>query len=322
MSQANEQAGAGRGQAAEADLPKTAIVIPYFGAPPPWLPFFLASCARNPGFDWFLFTDFDLGEAPDNVHHVSISMDAYVGLCEEKLKLDLSEVRKDPYKLTDLKPVVGYVHSERLAEYDYWGYGDLDVVYGDLAAAYGPQLGLHDVISSHTYLLSGHLAFFRNTRSMRGLFSGFPKWREAMASPLHQAFDEKVMTQLFFQGMPDRRMFLFAPLFVSRVKVNGQEVTGHFCERFTTFNRPRLLPDGRLGRVEEWVWCDGVLTADALPDASLAYAHFSAWASGRYAGQRTGAKPWNKGGMEIDPSLAAPYDAFRITETGFHALAD
>lgn len=303
-------------------LPKVAIVVPYFGAAPAWLPFFLASCATNPAFDWILFTDFDLPDAPPNVTHVQLSLDEYVALCEERLSIDLSAARNDPYKLTDLKPVIGYVHEERLAGYDYWAWGDLDVVYGDLEESFKDQLGTYDVISCHTYLLSGHLAFFRNTKSMRGLFSGFPNWRGAMTSSVHHAFDEKVMTQLFFTGLPDRRMFMFAPLVVPRVVVNGQEIVAHFSERFSTFNRPQLLPDGRLGRVEEWVWRKGVLTADGLPQTSLAYAHFSSWATGRYAGKKTSAPRWNKGGMQIDPALAAPYDGFRITENGFFALAD
>lgn len=303
------------------NLHRTAIVVSHFGAPPPWFPFFLASCEANPSFEWILYSDFEVMGAPTNVTHEKLSLSDYVAMFEEKLGIDLSAARRDAYKICDMRPAIGYVLADRLAGYDYWGYGDLDVVYGDLAAHFGPQLGTFDVISTHTYLLSGHLVFFRNTKTLRGLFSALPDWRRLMSSAVHVAFDEKQMSQFFFQGMPDRRLFLFAPLFIPRIMVNGEEIVGHFEERFSTFNRPRLLPNGHIGRVEEWVWRDGILTADALLEESLAYAHFSAWASGRYALQRTGAKSWNKGGMEIDPSLSVPYQAFRITETGFHAPA-
>ena len=301
---------------------KVGIVIPYFGSAPPWLPFFLRSCQANPGFDWILFTDFDIGPAPNNVHHYQVTFDEFVSKLEAGLDLKLDIIRKDSYKLTDLKPMLGHVFSELLEPYDYWGWGDMDVVYGNLDEHFGQQLGQYDVISCHTYLLSGHLAFLRNTKTLRSLFSCFPKWRSLVVLPTHQAFDENIMSALFFADQPDRRAFLYAPLYLPTVVVNDEELTAHFSERYSTFNRPWLLPDGKMGTIDEWYWKDGKLTGDATGDASLAYAHFSHWHSGRYSKDKKRRLPWSKGGMHHDSSLAIPLNSFRINADGFFAVAE
>ena len=298
----------------------TAIIVPYFGEAPPWLPFFLKSCERNPGFDWILFSDFDLGSAPENVRHHRQSFDEFVTALEEGLELNLDVVRKDSYKLTDLKPMLGHVFADILKPFDYWGWGDLDVIYGDLRKHFGSQLGQFDVISCHTYLLSGHLAFLRNTQTMRSLFSCFGNWRKIVTLPTHQSFDESIMSMLFFRDHPDRQAFFNAPLFLPTALVNGIDISAHFSERFSTFNRPRLLPNGRIGLVEEWYWDHGRLTSDAMGDRSLAYAHFSNWNTGRYAKGKVRRIPWTKGGMTIDERLKPPFDAFRINANGFFSM--
>lgn len=301
---------------------KVGIIIPFFGEAPPWLPFFLRSCASNPGFEWIIFSDFDLDSAPENVRHNQISFDDFVILLEESLDLKLDVIRTDSYKLTDLKPMFGHVFAEMIDSYDYWGWGDLDVIYGDLDEHFSQQLGKFDVISCHTYLLSGHLTILRNNRTLRSLFSCFENWRDIIALPTHQSFDENMMSMLFFRDHPDRRAFYNAPLFLPTIVVNGDEISAHFSERYSTFNQPRLLPNGKMGTVDEWYWQNGKLTSDAMENMPHAYAHFSNWNTGRYASDRSRRTPWTKGGMQIGDGLLAPYDKFRINSDGFFKLQD
>ena len=37
------------------------------------------------------------------------------------------------YKLCGCKPFYGVIHKEELRGYDYWGFGDIDLIYGDLS---------------------------------------------------------------------------------------------------------------------------------------------------------------------------------------------
>lgn len=36
------------------------------------------------------------------------------------------------YKLCDFKPTYGLIFSEYIAKYDFWGMGDIDVIYGNI----------------------------------------------------------------------------------------------------------------------------------------------------------------------------------------------
>ena len=70
---------------------KLAILIPYFGAWPAWIDFFVESCRRNSSVDWFLFSDND---PPDNrcsnVRHVRLSFADHDSLVSEALDIRFS----------------------------------------------------------------------------------------------------------------------------------------------------------------------------------------------------------------------------------------
>ena len=49
-----------------------------------------------------------------------------------KLKGMLNINLRSPYKLCDLKPAYGYIFNNLLKDFDYWGYSDLDLLFGNL----------------------------------------------------------------------------------------------------------------------------------------------------------------------------------------------
>jgi hypothetical protein len=105
---------------------KIAILIPYFGAWPAWIDFFVESCRANSTIDWILFSDSDPPEnqAP-NVNHVKCRFEEYKAVLSEALGSDLSAI--EPYKICDFRPALGFVHGEMLGSYDFIGTGDLDI---------------------------------------------------------------------------------------------------------------------------------------------------------------------------------------------------
>ena len=46
----------------------------------------------------------------------------------------------DPYKLCDLKPAYGHIHERDIAGYRFFGYGDIDIVYGQISDFYTGKL--------------------------------------------------------------------------------------------------------------------------------------------------------------------------------------
>lgn len=302
------------GERGAAPALETAIIVPYFGQTPPWIDLFLRSCEANPGFRWLLVGDIAVRDPPGNVTHLPVGLAEYWAHVGAILGLDL--VGLPAYKLCDLKPALGLVHSDFVGDAAFWGYGDLDVVYGDLARAFAPLQRAHDVISAHTYLISGHFALFRNDPMLKSLFTAVADWDRRLASPVHRHFDEKAMSALLF-GALDRRMLRFAPRVILDFEIEGRAFTAVCEEQFSTFNRPWLLPGGRFGAVSEWRWSAGRLTCDAIPGRDMAYAHFSNWNSGRWAQGMGGAEPWSVRGVHVDPGLGRHSDRFRITAEGF-----
>lgn len=114
-------------------MDKIGIIIPYFGVFPQNIEMFLKSCSQNKTIDWLIFTDQPVNEYVNmavNVRFYPTSL--------EKVKEKIEKITKykicleKPYKLCDYKPLYGAAFQDYLKEYQYWGYSDMDVVYGDL----------------------------------------------------------------------------------------------------------------------------------------------------------------------------------------------
>ena len=82
--------------------------------------------------------------------------------------------------------------------FDFWAFGDLDLVYGDLREVYTERLlSKYDLISNHETRVSGHLCLIRNTKLMREIFKKVPDWKVKIINKEHLAFDEKAFSKLF-----------------------------------------------------------------------------------------------------------------------------
>ncbi len=107
------------------------IIIPYFGHFPDYFQLFLNSCRWNDTIDWAIITDVEEPyDYPDNVKLVKSTF----AQVQTRIKqaFDFDAVIDSPYKLCDYRPAYAYLFPEIVAGYDYWGYGDTDLIYGDL----------------------------------------------------------------------------------------------------------------------------------------------------------------------------------------------
>ena len=156
-----------------ATLPSVLIIIPWFGPWPAWMRFFVESCRWNPTVDWLLLSDAQPPEhLPPNLRVVTTKFEDYRELIARRL--DIRPAWADAYMLCDLKPALGFIHQSEIAGYDYWGYGDLDVIYGDIRGFYTPEILVHDVISTHGHIVSGHFALLRTTPHVITAFQQIP----------------------------------------------------------------------------------------------------------------------------------------------------
>ena len=102
---------------------KTLIILPYFGKFNDYFELWLNSCRNNPDFDWLILSDACVECAiPGNVRLVSSTLREIKEKFQKKIDVPLT--LDNAYKLCDYKQFYGYLFSEYLQGYDYWGYCD------------------------------------------------------------------------------------------------------------------------------------------------------------------------------------------------------
>jgi len=158
----------------------------------PWyFPYFLHSCRYNPTIDFLIFTDqskikLDL---PPNVKIISYSLEQFKTDASKALGFNVSV--ESGYKLCDFKPAYGLIFSDWIKDYDFWGYCDVDVIFGNIRAFMTDELlNEYDIISARHDYLTGCFALYRNNEFMRNLFKQSKDYQNVLSNPRYVSFDE------------------------------------------------------------------------------------------------------------------------------------
>jgi hypothetical protein len=233
----------------------------YFGRWPAWMNFFVESCKWNPGVRWRIYTDCGEPEnKADNIEYVPISFDDYKAFVRGRLHIAFDPAH--PYKLCDLRPALGFLHEPDTVGFPFFGYGDLDVIYGDISHFYGPQQFAElDVVSTHPERLSGHFAVLRNTPALRHAFEDIPNYRALLEAQHQTGVDEAKFSQLFLNSPAYRSLFV---------------------ERHSTVLSVRGWHDGTMNYPQRWFWRRGHLTNERDGDREFLYLHFMRWQSAHW----------------------------------------
>ncbi|QIK59741.1 hypothetical protein G7050_07805 [Dysgonomonas sp. HDW5A] len=169
---------------------KIALVICWYGQLPWYWKYFVHSMQYNSTIDCILITDEKIEELlPSNIKQVQMSLSEIKTLAECKLGFPVS--LDYPYKLCDFKPAYGLLFDELLTEYDFWGHGDLDVIFGNIRNFItDPILDNNDIISVRRDFLTGYFMLFRNNIYINNLFTKSKDYRKVYESPRSWCFDE------------------------------------------------------------------------------------------------------------------------------------
>lgn len=182
---------------------KIAIIIPYFGKWPEWVDLFFYSCMQNSEIDFLIYTDCEkpkILESSSNVHYKEISFDDYSNFVSHRLKIDFHP--QNPYKICGLRPFFGFVHQDDIKDYDFWGFGDVDLVLGDIKKFYSDALlEKHDVLSTHADHISGHFTILRNTEKYRNICFNIKDWKDILESEKIHGLDEGDFTYVLFPAL-------------------------------------------------------------------------------------------------------------------------
>lgn len=272
------------------------ILITHFGRWPPWINFFAETCRFNPDIDWVIFSDCgQIENASSNVTIIDVSFDDYKRKVSRALNICFEP--EDPYKLCDLKPAYGFIHREIVDRYDFFGFGDVDVLYGNLRSFYDEQvLSSFDAISSHPERVSGHLFLLRNKPALIEAFQQAQGWQAILSDPSHTKFDEDEFTSTIRQGKE------------------------HKCWFREAYSTPVAASNMR------WYWKKGMLSNEFYPHRGFLYLHFMHWRSSRWypfhRHVRKGAKaPWEttRDVIHMDWRRARE-EGFMITHAGIEPM--
>ncbi len=143
----------------------------WFGDLPPWHGEFQNRMHSNRIVDWELIR-------PESVEHVN------------GLVTSVRSRKASPYALCDLRPLFGRMFAYQYAGYDWWGWCDLDVAFGDLDNLLSPLLDDHDIISSEAKSVAGPFTILRNTPEITNLYRSGAFYAEVLADPSYCNWDE------------------------------------------------------------------------------------------------------------------------------------
>ena len=172
-------------------LEKICFIIVFLGDFPWYFPYFIHSCWYNPDIDFLIFTnnsDFNFA-LPANVKIIPYSMKQFK---TDASKVLLFEVAiESGYKLCDFKPAYGFIFQDYIQNYDFWGYCDVDVIFGNIRTFMTDELlNEYDIISARHDYLTGCFALYKNNPYMRELFKQSKDYRKVFTDPRNYYFDE------------------------------------------------------------------------------------------------------------------------------------
>ena len=157
-------------------MKKACIVIPFYGKLPKYFPLYMQSLWRM-NFDVLMVTDLEWVSAKANFHVIRLSLKQVETIAKEKLGVDVR--LSHPRRLCDMKPMYGKIFEDYLEGYEYWGFGDCDLIYGlalrDIVSSAIEEK--YDVISLRRNWTTGSFCLVRNNQIGQLLYSRADNWR-------------------------------------------------------------------------------------------------------------------------------------------------
>ena len=145
-------------------MQKIALIVAYFGKVPSFYKAWEATAVANPTIDFYIFTD-DTSIIPQkNIFIKYTSFSEFKALIQEKFEFEIA--LELPYKLCDYRPAYGYIFQDLLKEYDWWGYCDMDMVFGNIRKFFNDSI----LLKYERCQNLGHICIYKNCEKINTLF--------------------------------------------------------------------------------------------------------------------------------------------------------
>ncbi len=171
-------------------MQRICLISCFIGKLPDYLIYFTGSCKNNPDVDFLVLNDSIKNSYSDgNIRFQKADLNEISNLISEKLKTGIR--LQSAWKLNEVKPLFGLLFQEELKRYDFWGWCDIDIVWGNIRNFLNDKtLNSYDIITTKKNWTAGHFVLFRNNETTRYLFNRNKKIIELLNSEKYLAFEE------------------------------------------------------------------------------------------------------------------------------------
>ena len=173
-----------------------ALIAKYFGKPSAFLSAWLFTAGLNPTVDFIFLTD-DAKQYKDypsypNIHFFTISENEFaeraLKACPGVTKINM---KKFGYHCNQFRPMFGVMFEDLLEKYDFWGYVDTDVIFGDIRSFFADDL----LEKFDKFLDRGHFTLIRNDPEVNKRYLLSDKYcrityKQICKTSLNYGFDE------------------------------------------------------------------------------------------------------------------------------------
>lgn len=218
---------------------RIALIIPHFGKFNNYFQLWLNSCKYNPTIDWLVFTDDKTSyDYPSNVLVTHMNFEEFQNLITQKLDMEIE--LKTPYLICEFRIAFGEIFEDYLVNYDFWGYCDTDLLWGNLRRHI-----TEDVLKNHSKIgWRGHLTLYKNDKRINRLYRNslegveFYKYAFNNHSGFPSASDERHINVIFEEaGEPIYTKLVFADL---KIRANNFWLL-HFSETESYKNEKQVF---------------------------------------------------------------------------------
>jgi len=171
-------------------------IVPYFGKLPKNFGLWLVGCKANPTITWLLYTDDKTPyDYPPNVKVVDCTFESIQKKIQKFYDFDVLFDR--PWRLALMKSAYGEIFQDDIKDYDWWGYCDVDLMWGNIRKFYTEEImERYDRIG-----FQGHSTIMRNTyavnRLYRTIVPGEISYIDVFCGKSGYSFDENGMDAIF-----------------------------------------------------------------------------------------------------------------------------
>lgn len=166
------------------------VFIPYFGKLPKFYTVWKETAFRNDTIRFVLFTDDRSVCSERNIQVVHMAWQEMVSATQAHFPFRIS--LKTPYKICDFRPAYGEIFRAYTEGFDFWGYCDIDLLFGDIR-----KFITDEVLETYDRVFYyGHISLYRNCERMNSLYRysepEYPavNYQECYSNPRAFYFDE------------------------------------------------------------------------------------------------------------------------------------